>query len=101
MDSENNISPALFEVYKSSLIDRIFKLLPLKEEDCETIDQYIDSLNHELAGMASSMIQEEATVILSIIHLLNHVKVENEHKIYRRDILKCCSLMKKVGDSLV
>lgn len=37
--------------YMDALVDRIFKILPLREEACETIGDYMRSLQRELVGL--------------------------------------------------
>lgn len=93
------LSPALANMYKSLLINRIFKTLPLKEEEISTINDHIDSLNSELFGFSVLCNNDiDAATLISVVNLLEHVRIEAEHKKYRREILKCCNLVSKVGD---
>lgn len=90
---------SLTSTYKSLLINRIFKILPLKEEEYSTIDEHIDSLNSELFGFSVLCNDaNDAAILISVVNLLEHIRIEAEHKKYRREILKCCNLIDKVGD---
>ena len=46
----NSIPTNLHIRYLDSLIGRVFKILPLKEEGSETVDVYISNLLYELTG---------------------------------------------------
>lgn len=46
----NPIPENLYENYMNNLVNRIFKILPLKEENSDTIEVYITNLLYELTG---------------------------------------------------
>lgn len=94
-----DIPPTLTKVYKDILINRVFKILPLKEENYSTVNEHIDSVSSEIFGFSAICNNlSDASKLISVVNLLEHVRVEIEHKAYRREILKCCNLIKKVGD---
>ena len=73
--------------YQKRLTARIFKILPLKEEKCETLDTYIDSIIYELYGL-DIVISNNANIV-SLISLLEMLKIENKHYVYKQKILHC------------
>lgn len=95
-----NISPALFDSYIRSLTGRVWKLLPMKQEGCETLCEYIDSLIKELHSVNEVFLEHpNAEYFVTIVLLLHSAKTENDFKIYRREILRCCNLLNRVGDA--
>ncbi len=88
-------SPA-FNDYRDSLINRIWILLPLKEEQCPTLKNNIERLNRELHGMLATGV-EHNKYILTVINLLENAISEENFEAYRSDILRCCELVKKFG----
>ncbi len=89
-------SPASFSNYKRSLIDRIWCLIPLREEKCQTINSNIERLNRELNGLLEVGGIEDKYV-LTVIHLLENLAHEPDFKVYRADVLRCCELIGKIG----
>ena len=89
-------SPLSFSEYKKSLIDRVWCLIPLREEKCQTINQNIERLNRELNGLID-VCDKENKYIFTIIHLLENSLHEEDFQVYRSDILRCCELIKKIG----
>lgn len=90
-----------FNNFQKRLTARIFKILPLKEENCITLDSYIDSIVYELYGLDIVCINNAN--ILSLISLLEMLKIEDKHYLYKQKILHCTndlipSLFKESGD---
>jgi hypothetical protein len=75
------------ENYKKKLTDKIFKILPLKEHKCLTIDMYIVSLIDELYGV--NEIFDDNANFISLIGILERVKEEKCHEVYKQRILQC------------
>lgn len=85
--------------YKKSLVDRIYAILPMKEEGIDTISEYIASLNTELVKNLS--IFGKCEQILTVVCHLENIISESDHKIYRKEILHCCNLISRIGDDNV
>ncbi len=84
-----------FNEYISSLINNVWKLLPLKQEGCKTIPSYISRINRELFGLIST-IDGQSTKIIKVINLLENAGFEEDFKTYRSDVLRCCNLLDKL-----
>ena len=97
-----SIPSSVFDDYRNSLINRIWILLPLKEENCSTLKENIERLNRELHGMLE-VHSKQNKYILTVMHLLENSISEQNFSVYRSDILRCCELVKKFdgGDSNV
>lgn len=92
------ISENLLKNYLDRLVNKIFKILPLKESQYDTLDVYIHSLLCELHG--SRMLISELgndTNFLAIISTLEYLlKTEESDKIFKREIFKCISLVRQI-----
>jgi hypothetical protein len=73
--------------YKTELTNKIFKILPLKENDCETIEMYVESIIYELCG--ANYIFYSNGKLISLISLLEMIKQEQNHSIYKQKIFQC------------
>lgn len=96
------IDSQYYNKYLSLLRKQIWKLIPLKQEDCLTINSYIDRINRTLFGLIH-IYESNTDDIMTIMNLLENAKFENDFKNYRSDILKCCRILldiiEKDGDS--
>lgn len=88
--------------YRKSIIDKVWLLIPLKEEGCATLDSYIERTNRELSGMMNCLVNHEE-YILTVMCLLENLKTEDDFDIYKHDVFRCCELIKKAigGESNV
>lgn len=88
-----------YDKYRKSLINRIWAILPMKEENSSTLEQYIESLNSEL--MMNISVFEKSEYIITVICLLEHVMIEQDHDVYRKEVLRCCNMLSRLGDKNV
>ena len=90
----NDIPIAQFDKEKEYLVNSIFKLLPLKQEEYEYLDNYFESVLQRIVGFNKvSGFQSE---ILTVISLLEYARNENDYRKYRKAILDSCGLMKSI-----
>ena len=88
-----------FQEYRTSLVNRIWALLPMKEESSDTIQQYVENLNREL--IMNVDIFERCERVLTVVNLLESVTNEDNHEIYRKTIFRCCNIISGLGDKNV
>ena len=87
--------------YFNSLVNKVFKLLPLKEENSDTLPKYINSLLVELCG-ANRLIQEFSSDsrYLTLISTIEGLNCINDFNTYRSEVFKCIDLIKKMHSDL-
>lgn len=90
--------------YLDSAVDSIFKILPLYEENNETLDDYVDSLILELRGFVSEYGSVGTIEYISIISTLNGIRKiidekGNQPKV-RREVFKCIDVIKKIRNMI-
>lgn len=91
------ISEELLQEYKDKLTGKVFKILPMKEENCSTWELYIESLLHELFG-CKEIVNEwrESADFLSLVSILEEISNEDDISIIKREVFNCLNLIKKM-----
>lgn len=91
------LSPAKFDRYKKSIINRIYAILPMKEEGVATTTDYIENLNRELINNLE--IFEQCERVISVVCILEGLIKETDHEQYRKAVLHCCNVISRLGDN--
>lgn len=100
-----NISEKDYRNYLIQLKDRVWKVLPMYEEENETIEEYIDSVNFELFGLRG-LIGELPHGIWYVKSLatLEQLKVEtaldDRQKKVKKEVFKILNAIDKQIDML-
>jgi hypothetical protein len=90
-----------WENYFKSLVSKVFKILPLREENVSSLNQYIESLLRELIGnqeLADAIKHNEH--FLALCGTLQNLLKESDIKTYKTDVFKCINLVKKIQSSM-
>lgn len=80
--------------YLIKLHKRVFKILPMYEESCDTLNDYIDGLTRELLGNSKLFFGDELLIITGTINGLSF----HSHKAVRSDILKVCNILAEMQE---
>lgn len=83
--------------YLESLTNRIFKILPMYEEECETLNEYVSSINREIFGNSKIFFCGGLLVVTGTLEGLNY----DSHKDIKSDVFKMCDLIKKIQMSVI
>lgn len=101
---ELSISPQYFDY----LIDKIFKILPLFEEQNKGLSQNIDSLvDYELKGLQIYLIEmgksnDFTSLLLTLKSLSQHISDDKmDHKELRREVFKCITIVRKLKEKFI
>lgn len=86
--------------YLSRLVDKLFKIIPLKEVHSPTIETYIEDLIFELNGNNNVFVETGYNPkLIDIISILEAIKNEDmSHKEYRRSVFKCISITEQLQE---
>lgn len=101
IDTSANIplDSELMSNYFDSLVNRFFKILPIKEQNCESLDIYLVTFQHELIGCKSliTAINNDA-LFLSLISCLQYLidHPECSVKTVRRYVFNAISICNKL-----
>lgn len=93
------ITSCQFDRYRSSLIGKIYSILPMKEEKVSTVPEYIESINRELIKTID--IFEHCERVLTVVCLLESLINEENHDVYRKEVLHCCNIIARLGEKNV
>lgn len=85
--------------YFEFLINKTYKILPLKEEKSETLKSYLESLLRELLGnreLVSVLVDEPRfiTVLNTMQYLISE---EYTIKVCKREVFKCISILEEIN----
>lgn len=88
-------------VYLDTLINSVFKILPLYEEENVGIETYVESLLFELYGLDKVIKIENSYEYISLLSTLESIKknitnLDSEKKVIKREVFKCISIIKNV-----
>lgn len=82
-----------FELYCIGLKNKIYKLLPLREEEQEW-QKYLNSIIVEVSGL--SVIFKDKTKLISLVSKLEGLYRLEDFMTYRRTIFECLNLIEEV-----
>ncbi|MDS7057043.1 hypothetical protein NXG04_07070 [Klebsiella pneumoniae] len=92
-------------VYLNSVVNSVFKILPLFEEKNVGVDTYIESLLFELYGLQEAVNVEHSSEYISLLSTLESIRAEigreNSRKAtVKREIFKCINIIKNMVGKL-
>lgn len=89
--------------YLNFLINRVYKILPISEEEPATLKSYLNSLILELIGSKDLILKlKKDASFLSLIATLQSLS-ENQypHSVIRSEVFKCIDIIKKLIDRYI
>lgn len=94
----DRLSGAMLSNYMSSLTNRFYKILPIKESEQDTLHDYVSSLLLEMTGCKELIIAlHDDDRYLSLLSILQYIKEHDpDVKIVRREVFKSLSIIKKL-----
>lgn len=92
-------------IYLNSVVNSVFKILPLYEEQNEGVTTYVESLIFELDGLQDIIMIEHSYEYISLLSTLSSVKKElekenNRKPIIKREVFKCINIIKNMVGKL-
>jgi hypothetical protein len=92
-------------VYLNSVVNSVFKILPLYEEQNVGVKTYIESLLFELYGLEEAVAMEHSYEYISLLSTLESVKKEVEKQdskkaTIKREVFKCINIIKNMVGKL-
>jgi hypothetical protein len=96
------LSNVTVEVGLDGYIDKIFKILPMREEKCPTLTIYIQGLIREFMGNSSLMegLLYEKEFLSLVGTLENLISDDIKFEEFRSDVFKSISIVKKMKKNL-
>ena len=87
--------------YFNTLVNKFFKILPIKEQGCETLDVYISSLQCELLGGRSFIPAfHRDDSFLTLIFILEYLVSERpDVAVVKREVFRAIGICNKLRDA--
>lgn len=87
--------------YLTSIVNSVFKILPLFEEQNIGVEKYLESLLFELYGLEKSVSIEHSYEYISLLSTLESVKNEiqkedSKKSVVKREVFKCINIIKNM-----
>lgn len=95
----NQIPNQMVANYLSSLVNKFYKILPLREADAPTLQTYMDSLMVELVGCQSVIddIDDDA-MYFTLIAILGYLATNDcDVSVVKREVFKAIDICKKLA----
>ena len=88
--------------YLQNLINKVYKILPMKEEQCSTLESYLLSLENELIGCYELWeILEGSSQFLAIINIIKYLSIEEyDIQTCKREVFKAIHLIENVNKEI-
>lgn len=92
-------------IYLNSVVNSVFKILPLYEEQNVGVATYVESLIFELDGLQDIVTIEHSYEYISLLSNLSSVKKEVEKEdgrksVVKREVFKCINIIKNMVGKL-
>lgn len=92
-------------IFLNTTINDVFKVLPLYEEENETLDTYLDSLIKLFDGLDKAIDNNLGYEYISLLAILASIKEiasreGNQKPIVKREVFKCINLIKNMTDRI-
>lgn len=92
-------------VYLNSVVNSVFKILPLYEEQNVGVETYVESLLFELDGLQEVVAIEHSAEYISLMSNLASVKKEvakedSKKPVVKREVFKCINIIKNMVGKL-
>lgn len=84
-------------------VGRFFKILPMFEEQCPTLTQYVQSLNREMIGLSYLVLKlDDYEEFLSLVATLeNLARKDLTVEEVKSDVFKSISILKKMKSKVI
>lgn len=95
------VDAAFVSGYFSSLVNRIYKILPIRERSESTLGVYLDSLMLELLGCEQLLTEIRGDpVLLTLLSTVRYLRDNPDLPVavVRREVFRCISVCKKTAE---
>lgn len=99
MNYINKVTPQSKNKYISTLINKVYSVLPIYEEQgkSELLCNKIDSLTYKIDGFLC-LYECDTNISLDIISYMKELQSVDSHKEVKSCVLKICNLLERIKD---
>ena len=95
------VDPDAFSRYMSSLVNMVFKILPLRESDEKSLQTYMKALQAEIAGCSElANAVAHSSLLVSLVSILQYIISNPEADVatYKREVFGAIEICNKLED---
>ena len=93
----NDIGREYIDSYVKSLVNKIYKMLPMKEEKNPHFNKYHQSLMFELTGFCSIAKNHiDKALFISVLSSIESLKMIDDMPLFKRKIFECINSVERV-----
>ena len=94
----NKLPDKALQSYLQNLINKVYKILPMKEEQCATLSSYLFSLRNEMIGCYKLWdILKDKPQFLTVISVVEYLATEKyDVSECRREVFKAIGLIESI-----
>lgn len=94
----NKLPEKALRSYLQILINKVYKILPMKEEQCPTLTSYLLSLKNEMIGCYNLwQVLEDKPQFLVVINIIEYLATEEyDETVCRREVFKAIRLIENI-----
>lgn len=94
----NKLPEKALRSYLQILINKVYKILPMKEEQCPTLTSYLLSLKNEMIGCYNLWrVLEDKPQFLVVINIIEYLATEEyDETVCRREVFKAIRLIENI-----
>lgn len=103
MSNERRLPYRALKSYLRNLINKVYKILPMREEQCETLTSYLLSLENELIGCYKLWdILNDNSQFVAVIHIVKYLSSEEyDISTCKREVFKAIHLIERINKDIV
>lgn len=92
------IPNAYFANYFNFLIGRVWKILPMSEENNQHLQEYMEGLQRELIGNMNLVedLKHDGYFIILLNKIEYLINEEYTHEVCRKEVFECISIIEKI-----
>lgn len=98
----NTIPKEAIAVYLKALVNKVYKILPMKEENNNTLRYYLSGLSCELAGFYQLHLElVDEPRFLSVISIVKHLETgDYDAALCKREVFKAIRLVQDIAEEV-
>ena len=99
----NKMPDKALKSYLQNLVNKVYKVLPMKEEQCATLTSYLLSLKNELIGCYNLwQVLEDEPQFLAVVNIIEYLAVEEyDVAVCKREVFKAIRLIESIMQKIV
>lgn len=94
------LSNRSLENYFNFLVGKVYKILPLKEQECKTLNNYLESLKVELIGNSELLfILKDEPQFVSLLNIIQYfISNKFDNRTCKREVFRAIRIIESINN---